>query len=166
MDIDDFAHTTPPLLPERFLTGPLRGWGVIETVLGRLIRRFTVEAQGTWDETRSLLSFHEDWSFDDGHTDHLRWRIRRTGAGSYSGTEDRIEGDAKGEQAGAAFHWRYTRRVPQKDGGEVKLDFDDWFWRIDDDTLIVKGSAGRFGLPFATAHATYRRSAAHIAPAV
>jgi hypothetical protein len=166
MDIQDFKNSKPTLLPEQFLTGELRGWGVVETVLGRLIRRFTVEAEGRWDEERQLLSLNEEWRFDNGHVDRLRWRIRRLSSGTYRGEEERLVEEAQGEQSGAAFRWRYTRRVPQKDGSELGLDFDDWFWRIDEDTLIIKGTTGRFGLPFATLHATYQRLDAYTRPRV
>lgn len=51
----------------------------------------------------------------------------------------------------------YTRDVPSKDRSETQLNFDDWFYRIDDRGVIVKGTAGRLGLPFATAYVTYRK---------
>lgn len=38
-----------------------------------------------------------------------------------------------------------------------KLNFDDWFYAIDDRACIVRGSASRAGIPFATAHVTYRK---------
>ncbi|RAI43720.1 DUF3833 family protein [Rhodoplanes roseus] len=158
MKIDDFAGRGPELKPEEFLTGRLEGWAVLESPLGGLSQRASVTAEGCFDDATATLHFHETWTFDDGHTDTLRWRIRRTGPGHYTGSEDRLEGEAEGEQAGFAFHWRYTRDVPQKDGGSTKLNFDDWFWRIDDEAVIVKGTAGRLGLPFASAHVTYRRA--------
>ena len=73
--------------------------------------------------------------------------------------EDRSDGEAEGEQAGCAFHWKYSRDTPQPDGKSVKLNFDDWFFRIDEDAVVAKGTAGRLGLPFATAHVTYRKLA-------
>lgn len=89
--------------------------------------------------------------------DTLEWTIRPLGGGRYGGSEIRIDGEAEGEQAGFAFHWKYTRDGPQPDGKSIKLNFDDWFWRIDERVVVVKGTAGRLGLPFATAHVTYRK---------
>lgn len=68
-------------------------------------------------------------------------------------------GQAEGEQYGCAFHWKNLRDTPQADGTSSKLNFDDWFYRIDADACIVRGTAGRAGLPFATAHVTYRKLA-------
>ncbi|WP_436357020.1 DUF3833 family protein [Brevundimonas sp. CEF1] len=155
MNISDFTGTTPEYRPETFLSARLEGWGVLERVTGGLQQRFTVAARGHYDG--SELVFTETWTFYDGHVDTLNWRIRPLGDGRYSGREDRLNGEAEGDQAGCAFHWRYSRDVPQKDGTSTRLNFDDWFYRIDETAVMVKGVAGRLGLPFATAHVLYRR---------
>ena len=103
------------------------------------------------------MTFTETYSFDDGHTDTLFWTIKKVGPGKYAGTEPRLDGQAAGEQAGCAYHWQYSRDTPQADGSSSKLNFDDWFYRIDEKACIVRGTAGRAGLPFATAHVTYRK---------
>ena len=54
-----------------------------------------------------------------------------------------------GEQAGNAFRWRYTRRVPMSDGSDSRLNFDDWFWLQDGEVLISRAAIGRFGIEFA-----------------
>ena len=155
MKISDFEGTTPVYRPETWLAGRLEGWGVLERITGGLQQRFTVRAEGRFDGAE--LAFTETWTFDDGHVDTLRWRIRPLGGGRYVGDEDRLEGQAEGDQAGCAFHWRYARNVPQKDGGTVRLDFNDWFYRIDARAVMVKGTAGRLGVPFGSAHVLYRR---------
>lgn len=38
------------------------------------------------------------------------------------------------------------------------LNFNDWFYGIDERVAIVRGSAGRAGIAFAFAHVTYRRA--------
>lgn len=163
MDIADFTGTTPELLPEQFLTGDLEGWGVIERLTGGLQQRFTVKAHGSWDETARLLTFTETWTFDDGRQDTLSWRIVKGADGRYSGQEARLEGEAEGDARGCAFHWRYTRDTPQKGDGpgdetaSMVLNFNDWFYRIDERVVMVRGSAGRAGIPFAILHAAYRR---------
>lgn len=155
MKISDLAGTTPVYRPEEFLAGELEGWGILERLTGGLQQRFTVRATGHLDGNE--LAFTETWTFDDGHVDTLRWRIRPLGDGRYEGDEDRLDGQAEGDQAGCAFHWRYSRDVPQKDGSSTRLNFNDWFYRIDDQVVMAKGTAGRMGVPFATAHVLYRR---------
>ena len=158
MGIDDFKFTTPEFLPEQFFDGRLEGWAVFESLIGGLQRRATIAAEGSWDNDGRKIRFVETYTFDDGQTDTLDWTIYRQAIGRYSGSEKSLEGNATGEQAGCAFHWKYTRDVPQSDGSTTKLNFDDWFYRIDGSACIVRGSAGRAGLPFATAHVTYRKT--------
>lgn len=155
MKIEDFEDTAPLYRPEEYLAGRPEGWGILERITGGLQQRFTVQADGRFDG--AVLSFTETWTFDDGHVDTLRWRIRPLGDGRYAGQEDRLKGEAEGDQAGCAFHWRYSREAPQKDGSTTLLNFNDWFYRIDERVVVVKGTAGRLGVPFATAHVAYRR---------
>jgi hypothetical protein len=157
MDIDDFASSTPVLLPEEYLAHDLEGWGVVERLTGGLQQRFTVKAHGEWDQTNRLLAFTETWTFDDGRKDTLAWRITPRGDRRYVGDETKLEGQAEGVQAGCAFNWRYSRDTPLGDGKSMLLNFNDWFYRIDDRVVMIRGSAGRAGIPFSILHATYRR---------
>ena len=147
MKIEDFADQAPAFRPEALFTRRLQGWGVMEGVTGGLQKRFTVQAEGHSDPgDGGLIRFSETWTFDDGHVDTLNWEIRPLGDDRYAGTEDRSEGEAEGRRAGCAFHWRYTRDTPQPDGESLKLNFDDWFFQIDEDVVIAKGVGGRLGL--------------------
>lgn len=157
MAIEDFKNTKPLFLPETFFVGRLEGWAVVESLVGGLLKRATITAHGEFEANTQTVLFTETYSFDDGHTDTLRWTIRKIGDGKYNGHENRIQGEASGEQAGCAFHWSYTRDTRQADGKTVRLNFDDWFYAIDEKACIVRGSAGRAGIPFATAHVTYRK---------
>ena len=155
MDIADFAGRGPELHPEKYLSGELEGWGVLESALGALKSRYTIKAKGV--SVPEGVDFTETWTFDNGLVETLSWKIRKTNDGKYVGTEPKVDGEARGEQAGFAFHWHYTRETPQQGSEPVTLNFDDWFYLVDERTCIVRGSAGRLGLPFAIAHVTYRK---------
>jgi hypothetical protein len=157
MGIEGFKGTKPEFLPEEFFVGRLEGWAVFESLVGGLQKRATISAVGEWDIARQAVTFTETYTFDDGHRDTLNWIIRRGADGKYTGDETLLDGEANGEQVGCAFHWKYTRDTPQSGGKKTKLNFDDWFYRIDERVCIVRGSAGRAGLPFATGHVTYRK---------
>ncbi|MCK1711413.1 MULTISPECIES: DUF3833 family protein [unclassified Bradyrhizobium] len=157
MAIDDFKGTRPIFLPEQFFVGRIEGWAVLESLVGGLLKRATIAAHGEFESDTQIVLFTETYTFDDGHSDTLRWTIRKGDEGRYTGLENRIEGEAIGQQAGCAFHWKYTRDTPQIGGKSFKLNFDDWFYAIDDRACIVRGIAGRAGIPFATAHVTYRK---------
>ena len=155
MAINDFIGTVPVFVPEHFFVGHLEGWAVIESLAGGLQKRARITASGQLDQETGAILFSETYTFDEGHSDTLHWTIRKSSPGHYIGIENRIEGEAVGEQAGCAFHWKYTRDTPQGNGKSTKLNFDDWFYAIDDRACIVRGSSGRVGLAFATAHVTY-----------
>jgi len=128
---------------------------VFESLTWGLQKRAGIAAEGSWDADKRVVRFTETASM-------TATPIRSSGSfreavGKYSGSEQSLDGNATGEQAGCAFHWKYTRDVPQADGTKTKLNFDGWLYRIDDRACIVPGSAGRAGLPFATAHVTYRK---------
>ena len=158
MNIEAFAGSAPAFLPEHFFAARLEGWGVVETPFGGLRKRYTLQAHGAWDPTTATVLLTETLRFDDGRTDTLEWRIRKLRPGCYSGVESRLQGEAEGQQAGAAFHWSYTRDTPQDDGSSMVLAFNDWFYRIDDRVAIVRGSAKRLGIPIALVYAAYRRT--------
>jgi hypothetical protein len=157
MGIEEYAGRGPTFLPEHYLVGELAGWGIIESPFGSLQKRYTIRARGAWDEARQIVDFTETWTFDDGMVETLAWLIRKDGSNHYRGTEAKVQGEAVGEAAGFAYHWTYTRETPQKNGEPVVLNFDDWFYLIDDRVCLVRGTAGRLGLPFAIAHVTYQK---------
>ncbi|WP_334270959.1 DUF3833 family protein [Bradyrhizobium sp. 1(2017)] len=130
MAIDAFAGTTPVFLPEQFFVGRFEGWAVVESLVGGLLKRATITAHGELDADTDTVVLTETYTFDDGHSDTLRWTIHKISEGQYTGHENRLEGEATGEQAGCAFHWRYMRDTPQGDGKSFKLNFDDCSTRL------------------------------------
>jgi len=157
MSLDAFKNTTPVFRPEAFFDGELEGWATLESPVGGLQRRATIKAKGRYDEAGGTIRFSETYTFDDGHVDTVNWVIRPVADNRYEGEEPTVEGKAEGERAGCAFHWSYTRNTRQKDGSTTKLNFDDWFYMIDERGCMVRGTIGRLGLPFAIAHVCYRK---------
>lgn len=155
MNIADFEGTRPEFRPEEFFVGRLEGWAILQGPLGGVQRRATIKAEGTM--ISGVIHFDETWTFDDGKTDALQWQITPSSEDNYVGSEPTLDGEARGERAGCAYHWAYTRNVPGDDGSSTKLNFDDWFFQIDRAVAIVVGTAGRLGLPFASATLTYRK---------
>ena len=125
MNIADFEDTRPEFRPEEFFVGRLEGWALLQGPLGGVQRRATIKAEGTM--ISGVVHFDETWTFDDGKTDALQWQITPSSEGNYIGSEPTLDGEARGERAGCAYHWAYTRNVPGDDGSSTKLNFDDWF---------------------------------------
>lgn len=156
MKIADFRDRMPALRLEEFFSGRLQGWGVTLSRFESFQNQFKIDAEGEWDSAANSLALRETYTFDDGHIDTLTWTILKRDDGSYEGRETRIEGVADGEQSGNAFHWRYSRDVPAKDGSSSKVRFDDWVWLQDADTLIAHASPTKLGVEVSTLNAFYR----------
>lgn len=81
MAIDTFAGTTPLFLPEKFFVGRLEGWAVVESLVGGLMKRASISAHGELDADTDTVVFTETYTFDDGHSDTLRWTIHKMAEG-------------------------------------------------------------------------------------
>ncbi len=157
VEIAKFAGKTPRFELEKFFSGKLEGWGYTVSRFNTLQNQFKIVTKGKWDASTSILSLKETYTFDDGHSDVLNWTILKQSASKYEGREDRIDGAAKGEQAGNAFHWTYRRDVPDKEGKTSSLGFDDWFWLQQPDVMVAHASMTKLGIEVARLSAFYRK---------
>ena len=51
----------------------------------------------------------------------------------------------------------YRRAVPEADSSSTTLSFDDWFVRIDEDTVMVHASISKLMVPIGSLTVLYRR---------
>ena len=157
MDISDFEDKSPTLKLEEFFSGRLKGWGYSVGRFGGFQNSFKIDAQGHWDLGTSTLSMSEYYRFDDGHSDRLNWSILRKSDTEYEGFETSVDGSAIGEQLGNAFHWQYSREVPNKEGDTTTFGFNDWFWLIEPNMLCISASITKLGIEVARLSAFYQK---------
>jgi hypothetical protein len=139
----DHADETPKFDLQTYFTGDLIGHGMVSDRGGRVIRRFVVDLRGEWSGNEGTLD--EQFVYDDGERQQRIWRLRKLGDGRYSGQADDVVGEAVGQQAGAAFNWRYTMRLPVR--GEVyDVQFDDWIHLIDEKTALNRAIMSKWGV--------------------
>ncbi len=140
----DHAQQRPVLDLRRYFDGPVTAHGMLLDWRGQVTRRFVVRIDGRWQGDEGRLDEH--FEFADGERQRRIWTLRREADGRYSGTADDVVGIARGEQAGPAFRWTYTLRIPV-DGRDWDIQFDDWMFLIDERTLLNKATMRKFGLP-------------------
>jgi hypothetical protein len=157
VNLSDFAERQPVLLPERYFAGNLQGWGLEFGPMGGIGRRIQLTASGRFDESTQTLHLDETYRFDDGHVDELQWRIRKLPDGRYEAREERSPEPGEGAAAGSAFRMTYRRAVPKADSSSTTLSFDDWFVRIDEDTVMVHASISKLMVPIGSLTVLYRR---------
>lgn len=143
MQPKDYAGTTPQLDLFEYFSGETRAWGIFQGRSGKLERRFTVDILGTVDG--DLLTLREDFVYGDGETEQRVWEIRRLDRHRYEGRAADVIGSASGEAYGQALNWRYTLRLPFRDG-TIDVQLDDWMFLQPDGVLINRASVRKFGI--------------------
>lgn len=142
-DISDYAGKTPAFDPVRFFAGRTEAWGMFQKRGGEVARRFHVVIEGRSEGER--LTLDERFRYDDGQTQQRVWTLTRQADGSWRGSAGDVVGEAVGEVAGNALHWRYTMRLPVGDK-VYEVSMDDWMYQLDGRTMINRTSMRKFGV--------------------
>jgi hypothetical protein len=141
--VNDYAQAQPVLDLKRYFNGVVDAWGVFTDRSGRVVKRFTVVMNCSWNGEQGVLD--EDFVYSDGTKQKRIWRLQHLGEGNYSGTADDVIGTAKGNSRGNAFRWGYTLALPV-DGRVWEVQFDDWMYLMDERVMINKASMTKFGV--------------------
>lgn len=142
VDLARYATTNPELRIEEYFLGQSRGWGMVQDRSGEVIRRFTVDIEGSKEGEEFVL--REWFVWDDGENEYREWRIRATGEHSYEGRAGDVIGVASGEVRGNALNWRYQLKVSAR-GSDWVLKLDDWMFLQPDGVLLNRATMSKFG---------------------
>ncbi|MCS6853760.1 MAG: DUF3833 domain-containing protein [Elioraea sp.] len=143
MKVENFAGRTPELRLEEYFVGRIKGSGLFEDRFGTVRRTFTFGMTGRMDGNTLILE--EDFLYNDGERQQRVWRLTRTGEGAWEGRADDVVGVGVGRGAGNAFQLAYTLKLPV--GGSVwEVRFDDWLFRLDEETVLNRANVYRWGI--------------------
>ena len=161
-DVATLADRQPPLDLADFFAGDSVAYGIFEDRFGNLRRQFRVNMTGTVEG--DTLTLVEDFLYDDGERADRTWVIRRAGVeadGSvrYEGSAADVSGTASGRIAGNALNWEYDV-VLEMSGRSVKVHFDDWIYRQDEDVAINRAFISKFGLEIGSVTIVFLRGRA------
>lgn len=146
---------------ERYFDGACDAWGIFVDRFGRLRRRFTVRMSGDWDG--DTLTLHEDFRYDNGVLEQRVWHIRRSGPDGYVAEADGVIGQAQGRQYADAVNWQYRFRLRVGDR-TIRVTFDDWLYRHEDDVVVNRASVRKFGIRLGEVILFFRPAAAQEPP--
>jgi hypothetical protein len=136
LPIESFADTTPLLTPETWFLGQTKSWGVFEDSAGAPVTgRFGTDCEGHAEPDGTLV-LAQTVHLADGGVQLRTWRLRRTDAHHYAATAAPVEGIARGEAYGRAFHWTYTLRLPPGDWLHT-VQFEHWMYLSDDGSQLL-----------------------------
>ncbi|MEQ9695227.1 DUF3833 domain-containing protein [Shimia sp. SDUM112013] len=130
---------------EEYFAGRTVAYGQFQDITGRVSQRFKVNIDGRWDGQTLVLD--ERFVYADGGTDRRVWTLTKTGAETWEGRADGVQGVARGEESGDTFNWRYTIDLPKRDGtGTTRVSFDDWMWLLEDGRLLNRAYMSKAGV--------------------
>ena len=141
--ITDYTSEKPLLDLRQYFNGTLDAYGVFTDRSGKVVKRFTVVMQCSWQGDEGVLD--EAFSYSDGTQQRRVWRLTRTAQGHYTGRADDVIGLATGQAGGNAFHWNYTLALPV-DGKVIEVQFDDWMYLMDERVMLNKATMSKFGV--------------------
>ena len=141
--VNDYAAEKPVLELRQYFNGTLDAWGVFTDRSGKVVKRFTVVMQCSWQGDDGVLD--EDFTYSDGTKQRRIWRLKKLADGRYSGRADDVVGEATGQERGNAFNWKYTLALPV-DGRVFDVQFDDWMYLMNDKVMLNKAVMSKFGV--------------------
>ena len=151
----DFKDQKPRLIIEDFLSGNVKAWGILQNRSGKVIRQFSADLNGAWDGKQLILDEKFNWS--DGEIQTRQWKINKIDQHNYEGVAGDVVGTAKGYSYGPAFKFEYVLLVPVK-GKEIKITFDDWIFKQDDNVAINRAVMKKFGFKVAELTVMFKKN--------
>lgn len=150
----DYASERPVLDLQQYFNGRVDGWGVFTDRSGRVVKRFTVVMQCSWQGNEGVLD--EDFTYSDGTKQRRVWKLSKLPGGRFSGRADDVVGEALGQTAGNALNMKYTLALPV-DGRTWEVQMDDWMYLVDDKTVLNKTSMSKFGIHLGEVTLSFKR---------
>ncbi len=146
-DVALYAGEQPVLDLRTYFDGTINAWGVFTDRSGKVVRRFTVLMQCSWNGAPGAQDgvLDEAFTYSDGSTSRRVWRMKQLPDGRYTGRADDVVGEATGQQRGNTFRWNYTLALPV-DGRVWQVQMDDWMILMTDKVMLNKATMSKFGL--------------------
>lgn len=156
IEVGHYRNEKPELDLPAFFSQPVKAWGMFQKRSGEVVKRFTVTIESRKQGEQLILDEH--FVYSDGTLQRRVWTLTPDGPGRWKGTAGDVIGEAVGEVAGNALRWRYTLNL-EVDGKFYPVQFDDWMYLMDDDTLINRSFMSKFGVELGQVTLFFRRGA-------
>jgi Protein of unknown function (DUF3833) len=141
--VESYKDEKPVLDLERYFSGTVDGWGMFQDRNGKVLKRFYVRIDASWQGNAGTLDEHFEWS--DGKKTRRVWTVAKVDDHRYTGTAADVTGIAEGAAFGNALRWRYVLNLETDDGKTYEVDFDDWMYLIDERTMLNRSYMSKFG---------------------
>ncbi|MBU1359094.1 MAG: DUF3833 domain-containing protein [Gammaproteobacteria bacterium] len=153
--ITDYASEQPTLSMRAYFNGKVQAHGMFQDRFGRVVKRFTVVMDCSWQGNNGVLD--ERFTYSDGSTQRRVWKLKALADGRFTGTADDVVGTAEGQEQGNAFHWRYTLRQPVGDS-VYEVQMDDWMYLVDRQVMLNRAEMSKFGITVGAVTLSFTRN--------
>lgn len=154
VEVGDYRNEKPVLDLQTYFNGTVDAWGVFQDRSGKVVKRFHVVIESSWQGNVGTLD--ERFEYSDGSTQRRVWTVTKHDTGRYTGRADDVVGEAQGEAQGNALRWRYTLALPV-DGTVYNVEFDDWMFLMDDRTMLNRSFMSKFGIELGQVTLSFRK---------
>ncbi len=144
IDGNDYVQQPPKFSLEQFFTGNVTAWGIVQNRSAEVVQRFIVDIDGTVQDGVLVLDETFEYIVGEGVTERV-WRLTPQPDGTYLGEAGDINGQATGQAFGSAFNFVYEMDLTV-DGTTYNVQFDDWFFALDDTTLMNRSYIKKVGI--------------------
>lgn len=147
VDGESYKTVSPKFELEAFFDGKVKAWGIVQNRSGDVVQRFIVDIDAYKQGDKLILDESFEYGVGDGPLTRV-WTITKNADGSYTGNAGDIAGPATGTPFGNAFNFAYEMDL-EVDGSTYRVNFDDWFWAFNQDTLMNRSYIKKFGIVMA-----------------
>ena len=143
IDMKRYSTNEPQLDLFEYFSGSTMGWGIVQDRKGELIRQFVVEITGEVTEDGQLV-LREKFDWRNGEQTRRTWILSQQDNHSFTGTAEDVIDRADGVLYGNVLNWQYQLMLEVEDSS-WKIKFDDWMFKVSEDTLINKATMSKLG---------------------
>jgi len=144
---EDYQSVTPKFELENFFDGQVTAWGIVQNRSGEVVQRFIVDIDAYKQGDKLILDETFEYGVGTGPEKRI-WTLSKNNDGTYSGSAGDIAGLAIGKSYGNAFSFQYQMDL-DVDGSTYRVNFDDWFWAFDENTMMNRSYIKKFGIVMA-----------------
>ena len=147
IDGEQYKAVEPDFNIESFFDGKVKAWGIVQNRDGDVVQRFVVNIDGYMEEGNLILDETFEYGVGEGPLTRV-WTLSKNANGTYTGNAGDIAGPATGTPYGNAFNFVYEMDLAVDDS-TYRVNFDDWFWAFDENTMMNRSYIKKFGLVMA-----------------
>jgi hypothetical protein len=153
-EVGEYAGQQPALDLRSYFNGRVEGYGLFTDRSGKVVKRFTVVMDCSWQGDDGVLD--EDFSFSDGTKQRRVWRVRKLPGDRYAGWAGDVVGEAVGQASGNALRWNYTLALPVE-GRTWHVQMDDWMYLMNAEVLLNRTAMRKFGVYLGEVTLSFRK---------